>query len=94
MKPFINTEDVNSIKIWLPLKYVFFMKSTGVLCHIDVALVCLGGVKVRADPGKGTELERHMGLLSGVFLIMGTMIGKEAAKEDRYLSSNSFFSVF
>ena len=68
-------------------------KSTGVLCHVDVALVCLGGVKVRADHGKGTELERHMGLLSGVFLIMGTMIGKEAAKEDRYLSSNSFFSV-
>ena len=76
-------------KICLPL-----WKSTGVLCHVDVALVCLGGVKVRADHGKGTELERHMGLLSGVFLIMGTMIGKEAAKEDRYLSSNSFFSVF
>lgn len=27
------------------------------------------------DPGMATELERHVGLLSGIFLIMGTMIG-------------------
>nr|XP_022340838.1 b(0,+)-type amino acid transporter 1-like isoform X1 [Crassostrea virginica] len=45
------------------------------LTYLDILPNMAGGVKVRADPGKGTELERHMGLLSGVFLIMGTMIG-------------------